>query len=235
MAALRAGCGLAYVATPREVLPFVLSVTPELVGIPLGGDGDEQLEHALETCDSVVAGPGLGKGGHAIRVLRMAIKAAAPLLLDADALNLIAAGEVKVERNEYSAVLTPHPGEMARLAKLFGKGEVPSDDEGRLEIAVAAARFFRQIIVLKGHRSVITDGERYAVNTTGDSTLAKAGSGDVLSGMIGTLLGQKVEPFEAAWMGCYYHGLAGEHAGKLVSQRGALARDVVDAIPYVMR
>ena len=96
------------------------------------------------------------------------------------------------------------------------------------------ARFFKQVIVLKGARTVITDGRRYAINSTGDSTLAKAGSGDVLSGMIGTLLGQKMDPFEAAWVACHYHGKAGEYIGQEVGRRSALARELADAIAYVL-
>jgi hydroxyethylthiazole kinase-like uncharacterized protein yjeF len=234
-AALRMGCGLAYVATPREILPFVISITPELVGIALGGKGNSLFEKSIESCDAVAIGPGLGRSSLAVKLLKKAMKTPAPLLIDADGLNLIAAGKVKLARKPRTVVLTPHPGEMARLARLFGRGDVPSDEPGRIEIATQAARFFRQIVILKGAQTVIADGERCAINTTGDSTLAKAGSGDILSGMIATLLGQKMDPFDAAWAGCHYHGRAGEFAGQEVGQRCGLARDVIDAIPYVLR
>src|SRR5205814_3569824 len=96
------------------------------------------------------------------------------------------------------AVLTPHPGEMARLGKLIGRTEVPKDDKGRAEIAAEAAKAFGQVVVLKGERTVVTDGRRVYVNTTGDSSLSKAGAGDVLCGLIATLLAQSMDPFDAA-------------------------------------
>jgi NAD(P)H-hydrate epimerase len=158
-----------------------------------------------------------------------------PMVVDADGLNLIAAEKKWPAYFKARAVLTPHPGEMGRLAKLIGRSEVPSDDTGRIHIATQAASAFGQVIVLKGHRTVVTDGRRVYVNTTGDSTLSKAGTGDVLSGMIGCLLGQKMETFDAAILGVHLHGLAGEIAGKRWGRRCALARDVIQAIAEAVR
>ena len=101
-------------------------------------------------------------------------------------------------------------------------------------MAVMAARHFGQVVLLKGEKTVITDGTRYAINATGDSTLAKAGSGDILSGMIATLLGQKMDPLEAAWLGAHYHGKAGELAGQCEAVQ-RLARNVIDALPSALR
>lgn len=234
LAALRMGCGLAYVASRREVLGFILAAAPELVGIAVGGKLGPRLAAAVASCDAAIVGPGLGQSAVAADLLRLAIKTAAPVLLDADALNLVASGKAKLGRKPNTMVLTPHPGEMARLARQFGVFEVPADQPGRIKVAVAAARHFQQIVVLKGHRTIISDGRRYAVNMTGDSTLAKGGSGDVLCGMIGTLLAQKMPPFEAAMLGVHLHGKAGEYAGKKVGNRCALAREVIDAIPAVL-
>lgn len=234
MAALRMGCGLAYVASRADLIPFILTTVPEAVGIPVTDRDESRYESALKSADAVVIGPGLGQLQFGRDLLAKAIACDAPILVDADGLNLIATGQVKLTRKPWSAVLTPHPGEMARLAKLFGRDTVPGDDAGRLEIAAAAAKHFSQIVLLKGAKTVITDGERYAINTTGDSTLSKAGSGDILSGMIGTLLAQMKDPLEAAWLGAHYHGKAGEWVGKRFTPRGALARDVVDAIPIVV-
>lgn len=235
MAALRMGCGLAYVASRADLIPFIISIVPEAVGIPVTDRDESRYEAALKAADAVVAGPGLGQLEFGRDLLAKAVACEVPLLLDADGLNLIATGQVKLaNRKPMTAVLTPHPGEMARLAKLFGRDTVPSDDAGRLEIAAAAAKHFNQIVVLKGTKTVITDGERYAINTTGDSTLSKAGSGDILSGMIGTLLAQMKDPLEAAWLGAHYHGKAGEWVGKRFTPRGALARDIIEAIPIVV-
>lgn len=229
LAALRMGCGLAYVAAQRAVLGTILSAAPELVGIALGPMA--ALRAGLMRADAVIVGPGLGQLAFAAGTVSVSVECACPLVVDADALNLIAARKVTLDRPAGTAVLTPHPGEMERLGKLFGQAGVPDDEDGRIAIAVLAAKYFNQVIVLKGHRSVITDGLRTAINQTGDSSLAKAGSGDVLSGMIGTLLAQRMNAFDAAQLGVYLHGLAGEIAGKGMGRRSVLARDLIAAIP----
>lgn len=234
LAALRMGCGLAYVAAPREVLHFILTAAPELVGIAVGAKPGPRLAAAVAACDAAIVGPGLGQSSVAADLLKLAIKTAAPVLLDADALNLIAAGKAKLQRKPFTMVLTPHPGEMARLARQFGIFEVPHDQPGRIQLAAAAAKHFQQVVVLKGHRSIIADDKQYAVNMTGDSTLAKGGTGDILCGMVGTLLAQGMQPFEAATLGVHLHGKAGEFAGKQIGQRSALAREVIDSIPAVL-
>jgi NAD(P)H-hydrate epimerase len=108
---------------------------------------------------------------------------------------------------------------------------VPTDGGGRIEIAIEAAKTFKQVVVLKGHRTVVTDGDRVYVNRTGDSSLSKAGAGDVLSGIIAALLGQKMDRFDAACAGAWLHGKAGELAGKQLGLRSVLARDVIDSLP----
>jgi NAD(P)H-hydrate epimerase len=125
---------------------------------------------------------------------------------------------------------------MSRLAKLIGRaGATPSDEAGRIDLAGSAALAFGQVIVLKGHRTVVCDGRRVYVNTTGDSTLSKAGTGDVLSGVLGCLLAQGMDRFEAAVLAVHLHGRAGEIAGKQHGKRWALARNVIDALADVMR
>src|SRR5207249_9487146 len=115
-----------------------------------------------------------------------------------------------------------------------GVSEVPADDKGRSGLAASAARAFRQVVVLKGDRTVVTDGERVYINDTGNSALSKAGAGDVLSGIIASLIGQEMDRFDAACAGVRLHGLAGEVAGKQFGLRSPLARDVIDAIPQAL-
>ena len=107
---------------------------------------------------------------------------------------------------------------------------MPSDDDGRIKIATKAAKTFGQVIVLKGHRTIVTDGHRVYVNRTGDSTLSKAGTGDVLSGIIGSLLGQKMTQFNAACAGVYLHGRAGEIAGKKLGMHASQPEEIIDAL-----
>jgi len=235
-AALRSGAGLVQIAVPREILPAALSVTPELIGLGLATKADDaRLLEAAERADAVVVGPGLGASAAAKSRLMRLIKLDKRMVLDADALNMLSSQKRWPVTFRANAILTPHPGEMKRLARLFGRSEVPSDDEGRIDIATVAARRFRQVVALKGHRTVVTDGSRVYVNDTGDSTLSKAGSGDVLSGIIVTLIAQEMEVFDAACAGVWIHGRAGEVAGKRVGRRSALSREVIDAIPEAMQ
>jgi ADP-dependent NAD(P)H-hydrate dehydratase len=231
-AAFRMGAGLVQVAVPRSILAACLSITPELIGLGLGrAAGKDQLLGAAEQSDAVVIGPGLGTTPEAHGRLTRLVRLAKPMVIDADGLNLLAAEKRWPTYFKAKAVLTPHPGEMKRLGKLIGTSDVPDDDDGRAKLAVQAAKALAQVMVLKGHRTVVTDGTRLYVNETGDSSLSKAGTGDVLCGILATLLAQKMDRFEAACAGVWLHGRAGELAGRRVGRRSALARDVLDAIP----
>ena len=229
-AALRMGSGLVQIATPKAILASALSITPELIGLGLGkGVGSDLLE-AAKAADVLVVGPGMGKEADAkARVLRL-IKLTKAMVIDADGLNILAAQKKFPKPFAADAILTPHPGEMTRLNKLLKRGKTPEDDEGRMDNAVAAAKAFGQIVVLKGERTVVSDGKQVYVNMTGNSALSKAGSGDVLSGMIASLVGQGMRLFDAACAGVHLHGLAGEISGRRLGSRSVLARDVIDSI-----
>lgn len=242
-AAYRAGAGYVTAAMPRSVLAAALSVTPEIVGLAVGRASDRAkvLEVAAKV-DAVVVGPGLGRQAGAKRLLLDLIALAGkPTVVDADGLNLLAAMDRWPAAFAASAVLTPHPGEMRRLGRLIGRdGAVPTDDPGRIELACAAAAAFGQVVVLKGERTVVADppgegGGRVYVNGTGDSSLSKAGSGDVLSGVVAAFLGQGVDRFEAACLAVHLHGRAGERAGAAIGRRSVLARDVIDHLPAAIR
>ncbi len=142
---------------------------------------------AGEKADAIVIGPGLGQTPEALSRLIRLVRLDKPMVVDADGLNLLSKQKRWPTFFKARAVLTPHPGEMSRLGRLFGRDETPADDEGRISIALEAARAFSQVIVLKGNKTVVTDGKRVYINTTGDSTLSKAGTGDVLSGILGAL------------------------------------------------
>ena len=233
-AALKLGSGLVEVAVPDAILGPVLSITPELIGIGLGDGVPPALIEAADKADALVIGPGMGQQPAADQRLRQLLAKAMPAVVDADGLNLIAKLGHWPDWFRAAAVLTPHPGEMKRLAKLIGRDDVPKDEPGRIDIAVAAAKAFGQVLVLKGAGTVVTDGTRVYVNPTGDSSLAKAGTGDVLSGMTGSLLGQGVAPFDAACCGVYLHGRCGEIAGGRLGKRCVLSADVIDAIPQAV-
>jgi len=234
-AALRTGAGLVQIALPKSVLATALSVTPELIGLGLTLRGTGKLMEAARKADVLVIGPGLGQSADADERLNRLLRLDKPAVVDADALNFLARKKKWPAWFKLRAVLTPHPGEMKRLAKLIGRSDVPTDEPGRIEIAIAAADAFGQIILLKGYRTVITDGKRVCINHTGNSSLSKAGAGDVLSGVIGALLAQKMDPFDAARLGAYLHGRAGEIAGERLGLRSVLAIDVVEMISEALR
>ncbi len=233
-AALKLGSGLVEIAVPRSILVAALTITPELIGIGLDAGVSDELKSNAEKAAVIVIGPGLGQSSDAFDRLHALVQFAKPMVVDADALNMISQQDQWPNWFKATAVLTPHPGEMKRLAKLIGRDSVPSDEAGRIDIAQLAAQRFGQTILLKGSRTVVTDGQRVYINHTGDSSLAKAGTGDVLSGMIGCLLGQKMTPFDAACCGAHLHGRAGEIAGEKLGQRCVLAHDVIDAIPQAV-
>lgn len=232
VSALRMGAGLVQLAVPRSILSAALMIAPELIGLGLGkAAGKDQLLEAGERADAIVIGPGLGRTPEAEARLTRLVRLEKPVVIDADGLNILAAQKRWPTYFKASAVLTPHPGEMARLGKLIDWTDVPTDDEGRMKIAARAAEAFGQVVVLKGARTVVTDGARAYVNQSGNSALSKAGTGDVLSGIIGALLAQQMDPFEAAALACHLHGRAGEIAGERLGLRSVLAREVTDALP----
>jgi NAD(P)H-hydrate epimerase len=236
-AALRMGSGLVQLAVPRANVAACLSITPELIALALGNAAKSgELTEAAGKADAIVVGPGLGQSPQAMERLTFLVKLAdKPMVVDADGLNLLAKMKAWPKFFRAKAVLTPHPGEMSRLAKLIGRKSVPTDEAGRIEIATAASLGFGQVVVLKGNRTVVTDGERVYINTTGNSALSKAGTGDVLSGIIGSLLGQGMTGFDAACLGVALHGRAGEIAGEQLGLRCVLGREVIDALPLAIR
>jgi NAD(P)H-hydrate epimerase len=228
-AALRTGSGLVQIAIAKNLLGQALSITPELIGLPLGAGGDTKLLDSAKLADAIVVGPGMGTSAGAKSRLLKLIKLDRPMVIDADGLNLLAL-QNRWSAMKARAILTPHPGEMRRLVKLLKISSVPDDTAGRIDLACRASKAFGQIVVLKGHQTVVTDGTRVYVNRTGESSLAKAGSGDVLSGIIGSLLGQSMDRFDAAIAGVWIHGKAGELAGAALGKRSTIARDVIDRI-----
>lgn len=239
-AALRMGSGLVQIAMPRSVLPAALSACPELIGLGLSKGSDKsKLDAAIEAADAVVVGPGMGQSREANERLARVLRAEKPAVIDADALNLLAAGKRWPGKFACPAVLTPHPGEMRRLGALLDWTDVPTDDEGRIAIATRAANAFGQVIVLKGARTVVASPEgeqpgKVYVNQTGDSSLSKAGTGDVLAGMIASLIGQGMDRFDAACAATHLHGLAGELCGQRTTPRSVLASDAIDALPAAL-
>ncbi len=239
-AALRGGAGLVRVAVPETILESVASGHPCYMTLPLPADTQGRLDRsAWLTLESVLAqqdvlaiGPGLG-GGENVQALvhRLIQEFSGPVVLDADGLNALV-GQTECLRNPAGPrILTPHPGELARLLQI----DTRTLQAKRADYARDFAREFGVVLVLKGHASIITDGTRVALNTTGNPGMASGGTGDVLTGLVAALLGQGFEPFAAGQLGAYLHGDAGDLARDALGEVSLLATDLLDFLPQAIR
>lgn len=239
--ALRSGCGLVTVATPEPCLTVVAAARAEAMTEPLpatagGGLDEAALPRLLDlavACDAVVLGPGLGQDPRTRALVRAFVRACpVPLVIDADGLNALApaggdAADLGALRRETPTILTPHPGEMARLA---GRRAAEVQRE-RPETAVALARETGAIVVLKGERTLVAEPTgRAAVAATGNPGLATGGTGDVLAGVVGSLLARRGALLSAT-AAVLVHGRAGDLAAQERGEEGLTAGDVVDALP----
>jgi ADP-dependent NAD(P)H-hydrate dehydratase / NAD(P)H-hydrate epimerase len=234
LAALRAGAGLVTAAGPESILPSVAAITPELMTLPLreGPHGEaaasnlapEALQELTARATVIAMGPGMGTEPEEF-VLGLIEKTQLPLVLDADALNILAKHPERIDGRGRTMVLTPHPGEMARLAGISTK-----DVQARREpLAREFAAKHHVTVVLKGWRTLIAhpDG-RIAVNTTGNPAMAKGGSGDILTGIVAAMLAQYPDhPAEAVEAAVYLHGLAADFAMRGQEEHTLLATDTV--------
>lgn len=230
LGALRGGAGLVYVALPTGIQGIVATSEPSYLTIPLTEDSAGRIADVgtelIDQMNSVSAcgiGPGLGRSEVLNRIVQRAYEQVTrPVVVDADALNALAAGANTFPHTAGPRVMTPHPGECSRLLSIPA-AEV---QKSRSQAAIELARRSGACVVLKGAGTIVTDGVRHYVNTTGNSGLATGGSGDVLTGLITALLAQDMSPFEAAQLGVYLHGLAGDLAAEELSQPGLIASDL---------
>ncbi len=236
--ALRAGAGLVFVDVPGEVYPIVAAKLTCAMPSPLGAGAwftENDLERAVERCrgrDCVVLGPGLGSEASTAAFARRLIRRVeARLVLDADGINALSGHidglDSRAERG-YLTVLTPHPGEFARLL-----GREVEDRAGQaLDFATGHGCY----LILKGHRTLVAcpDGEIY-VNQTGNPGMATGGSGDVLSGVVAALLAQGLPPKAALTAGVYLHGMAGDLAAAELGEYAMTAGDLIDYLPRAMK
>jgi ADP-dependent NAD(P)H-hydrate dehydratase / NAD(P)H-hydrate epimerase len=238
-AAIRAGAGYATVAVPADLEPIFELGQPEVmsVGCP-GGDGclapasAKPLLRAFERAAAGVLGPGLGRDPGSVALAREVLGAIeAPLVLDADGLSAFAGELSPIAAREAPTVLTPHAGELGRLLDCSSE-EI---SEHRLAAAREAALAARAVVVLKGDDTIVTDGERVAVNALSAPALATAGTGDVLSGIVAALLARGIEPFAAACAAVLAHARAGrDAAARIGAAESVIATDVIDSIPAGM-
>jgi hydroxyethylthiazole kinase-like uncharacterized protein yjeF len=239
--ALRSGAGLVSVAVPNSLVPIIQSQTAEAMCIPSAESIDStfsiaaeaEVVNSLNSFSAAVIGPGISTQTETVQFVRnVVLGAKKPLVVDADALNAIARGTEVLLRVKAPLIFTPHPGEMSRL---IGKS-VAEIQLNRIEIASAFAKKFRVVLVLKGAGTVVAlpDGSAF-VNSTGNPGMATGGTGDVLSGMIGGLLAQGLSASDAACLGVYLHGAAGDLAAEAKGEASMIAGDLIDMISSAMK
>lgn len=239
--AVRSGAGLVTAAVPESIVQTVDggSVESMSLALPAGEDGvlaagaAAAILEAADGKDALALGPGLGQGDPVAGEIRRAVlECALPLVLDADGVNAFAGRPEELAGRSAATVLTPHPGELARLLGTE-TGEVVAD---RLGAVRRAARTTGAVVVLKGHLTLVAtpDGAAW-VNTTGNPGMASGGTGDVLTGMAGSLLAQGYEPLEAALLAVHLHGLAGDLAAAERGEASLAAGDLIDTLPAAFR
>ena len=235
MGALRTGAGLTFLGVPESIYAIEAVKLNEPVVFPLpdqegklSRDAIPEILKRLPNMDAVLIGQGLGQSTDTFEVVKTVLEnAACPVVLDADGINVMAAHKDILRGRKAPTILTPHDGEFARLGGKIG------DD--RMAAAQALARDLGCIMLLKGHRTCITDGEVGYRNETGNPGMAVGGSGDVLAGIIVSLLGQGIAPLEAAAVGAWLHGAAGDLCAAELGQYGMLPTDMLHRLPRLLK
>jgi len=238
MAALRGGTGLVRLAVADRCLETVAGYEPSYMTAGLPDDVDGRISGAAHTrimelahsATVVAIGPGLGRSPDLDRLVQRLYKEIAlPMVCDADALNALATAREALGQHAGPRILTPHPGEFARLV---------GQDYPAEERAVAAQELAGRchaVVVLKGHRTFVTDGRRHWHNSTGNPGMATGGSGDSLTGLVTALACQHLEPYDAARLGVYLHGLAGDLAASELGTASLIASDIIKFLPAAMK
>ncbi|KPU26689.1 carbohydrate kinase-like protein [Caloranaerobacter sp. TR13] len=240
-ACLRSGSGLVYLFTPKSLNKILEIKTTEVITIPVEDNGKghfciEGLEYILKTIenmDVLAIGPGLGVDFERTELVKQVLlNYKKTIVLDADGINCLANSTEVFKQRKGKTIITPHPGELSRLLDISIK-EIESD---RVKYAQLTSEKFGVITVLKGANTVISSEEgKIYINTTGNPGMATAGSGDVLTGIITSFIGQGIECLAATVAGVYVHGLAGDLAKYEKGEYGLIATDVLEHIPYSIK
>ncbi len=235
MGALRSGAGLVYLGVPESIYAVEAVKLNEAIVFPLPEEDGKlsakaipQIRKYLQSMDAVLIGCGLGISTGAMAVLDTVLREfKGPVVVDADAITMAATCLELIKERQYPTILTPHEGEFRRLG-------VALEDE-RVAGAMTAAKELVCIVLRKGHETVITDGKEYYINPTGNPGMAVGGSGDVLAGILTSLLGQGIDPLKASACAAWLHGAAGDRCAERLGQYGMLPTDMLQELPYLMK
>ncbi len=227
-------------AVPEAILPIVAGGNPSFTTFPLPEDQQggvslaarDSIQELVQDTHVLAIGPGLGQSNDLAYLLPALLEhLTIPVVLDADGLNNFLPRPEKLSGHAAPVIVTPHQGEMSRLIQR----DIAFVQANRQEVAVEFSQKHKLIVVLKGHETVVTDGERLYINTTGNPGLATGGTGDILTGLIAALLGQMDDPFSAAQLGVYLHGLAGDLAAAEKGPVSLIATDLLDHLPSAFK
>lgn len=235
MGALRSGAGLVYLGVPESIYAIEAVKLTEPVVFPLPDEDGKlgllavnEIQELLPKMDAVLVGCGLGQSQGTFVVVKAVLEQAnCPVVLDADGINVLREHKDILRGRQHPTILTPHDGEFTRFGGTIG--------ENRMASAAYFAREWNAIVLLKGHRTCITDGHIHYENHTGNPGMAVGGSGDVLAGIIVSLLGQGLKPLEAAACGAWLHGAAGDLCAEEIGQYGMLPTDMLCALPRLLK
>ena len=233
--ALRSGAGLVYLAVPESIYAIEACKLTEAIVLPLPDEGGTiamsalpEIRRLLPKMDAVLIGCGLGQSAGTRAVLETVLREfSGPVVVDADGINLLAKHMDILRERHAPTILTPHAGEFVRIG-----GDNKAD---RVSETLRFAMKYGCILLQKGHETVISDGKETYVNQTGNPGMAVGGSGDVLSGIIVSLLGQGIEPLKAAACGAWLHGKAGDICAEEIGQYGMLPTDLVEVLPRLLK
>ena len=235
MGALRSGAGLTFLGVPESIYAIEAIKLNEPVVFPLPEDDGKlsfmavsEIEKRLPQMDAVLVGCGLGQSKGTLSVVQSVLEnAKCPVVVDADGINVLKEHKDLLRGRTGPTILTPHDGEFLRFGGTIG--------EERMSSAAYFAREWNCILLLKGHETCITDGAVGYLNKTGNPGMAVGGSGDVLAGIIVSLLGQGIAPLEAAACGAWLHGAAGDLCAREIGQYGMLPSDMVNVLPRLLK
>lgn len=238
---LRGGAGLVTLAVPASLNPVMETQLTEVMTLPVAESPNgamaasalDTIEAFLPNANALVIGPGLGVDPETMELVHSLLqRSAVPIVLDADGLNLVAAHPQVLQDAQVPLILTPHPGELSRLLKCAA-ADIQAN---RLDVALDFVQETRVHLILKGAHTVIyaPDGNRW-INCTGNPAMATAGTGDVLAGLLGALLGQGLPPLQAAQCGVYLHGLAGDRVCEHLGDTGLIATDLINELPHTLQ
>ena len=235
MGALRSGAGLVFLWVPESIYAIEAVKLNEPVVFPLPDEGGKlgvdaipEILQRISQMDAVLIGCGMGQSQSTFQVVKSVLESArCPVVLDADGINVLSGNKDILRGRQYPTILTPHDGEFLRLGFRIGKDRMASAAEAAVDL--------NSIVLLKGHRTCITDGKTGYRNVTGNPGMATGGSGDVLAGIIVSLLGQGLAPLEAAACGAWLHGAAGDRCAQALGQYGMLPTDMLKELPRLMK